>query len=321
MLKLLSAAVIASAVNVAFANESAYVVLDAGRSGNEPYRWMLAEGTVLKTGTSDAAGRAFLVSVPGRTDYVLEMLWGRFKVNVPAECWNRTPKDFESCAHWSPREDTEEQKEKEAAKGRKLRAAEANSNRRAAWVARELTPTQQAAILGSVFTEHREWMKLPEAKLDATDFSCRTLALPSSDPEANRWFEQGKSLPFGQEQDFAFAKAAGLGHWRAAARLVGLSLEDEDWESAEPIVAWLLGRKIPAGYNKLADLLAARGSYEDGMLDDDLRVFLTTLRWRAAQLGDPVAQSQMSRHFQDAGHRQLADTLLQCARQQNPEIR
>lgn len=191
---------------------------------------------------------------------------------------------------------------------------------RSAWVARDLSSAEQSAILDAVVSDHQDWMRLPEARLNPDAFSCRTLSLPSPDPEAVRWFEQGRSLTFGPEQEQAYERAAELGYWRAAARLVGLSLDDEDWESARPIVAWLLNRKVPSGFNKLADLLESMEGYDGGLIDSDLRALLTTLRWRAAQLGDPVAQSKMSRHFREAGRQDLADALLDCARRQNPEI-
>jgi hypothetical protein len=282
---------------------------------------MLADGTVVRKGLGDSGGRVLIERAPGHTDYVLELLWGLFKVSVPPECWEGAPEKFDSCAYWFPREDTQAQKDQATTNAREMEERTARKNARFAWANREINPERQAGIIASAMVEHRNWMKSPAAELNVSSYSCRTLTLPNPGPEANRWFEQGRSLSEGQERDEAFVKAAELGHWRAAARLASRMLEDEDWESAQPVIAWLLSRNIPAGYNKLADLLEARGGYDGASPGDALRSFVTALRWRAAQSGDPAAQSLMSKFFQGAGRQGLANALLDCARGQNPEIR
>jgi hypothetical protein len=124
----------------------------------------------------------------------------------------------------------------------------------------------------------------------------------------------------GAEADLAYAEAAALGHWRAAARLATRMLEDEDWESAQAVVAWLLRQNVPAGHNRLADLIGTVSSYEHGASDAGSLQLATALRWRAAQAGDPVAQSLMARHFADAGKPDVARALQACARRQNPAL-
>jgi hypothetical protein len=302
----------------AHANDDPYVLLDGGRLTSEPYRWMLPDGTVLKKGLSDAGGKAFLTRAPGRTGYVLETLWGHFKVNVPAECWDRAPEAFQSCAQWSPREDPQAQREDKARIAREAQEKADHKNARIAWAITEVDP---AVAIYAAVKEHYAWMKSAAAELGVSTFSCRMLALPNPGAEATDWFEKARSMPSGREQDMAYARAAGLGHWRAAARLASLLLDDEDWEGATPVIAWLISRNIPAGYNKLADLIMARGSYDGASLGEAEQRFLISLRWRAAQAGDPVAQAQMSKFFRDAGQQELATALLDCARRQNPEIR
>lgn len=301
--------------------EAPYALIDGGRLVGEPYRWMLADGTLLKKGLSDRAGKAYLVRRPGKTDYVLEMVWGRFQVQVPKSCWDLDPKDFQACAKWSSREDTQAQKYEATQEERLMQERRQFKEARLAWVQKQMTPQQREQILASTLSEHRTWMRLAEARLDVADFPCRILALPEPSSEAKYWFEKGRTAESTLGRDPAYAEAAARGHWRAAARLVSASMEDEDWESAEPIIAWLLKEKVPAGYNKLADLMAAMGAYDGATLSEVQSQVVTSLRWRAAQLGDPVAQANMSHAFEKTGRPALAKQLLDCAQKQNPEVR
>jgi hypothetical protein len=285
------------------------------------FRWLLPDGTVLKQGMTDNHGLATLVQRPGATDYVLETTWGAYRVKVPNRCWKLKPENFASCVKVSPREDSEAQKQEAAESSRNAQAERQRRELKATWMQKEIPAEQQERLIQETLAAHQAWMKTPAAEFPADGFACRQLDLPAPSAEATESFEQGKSLRRGEKQEQAYIEAARRGHWRAASRLASSAMEDEDWESAQANIAWLLKNNIPSGYAKLADLIAATSAYDGAPVASSTKQLVTSLRWRAAQLGDPVAQSQMSQHFTKTGSTQLAQDLLTCAQRQNPEIR
>ncbi len=305
---------------IAHAINGPYLQIGDGRLAYV-FRWTLPNGTVLKQGMTDDQGRAVLVPSPGKTDYLLETQWGAYKVAVPARCWKARPDDFKTCVKISPREDSAAQKAQAAQDALNAQAEHRRRTALVAWVEKDLPAERQEKLIHDTLAAHQAWMKKPAAELRDGNFSCRAPDLPVPSPTATESFEKGKSLPEGEEQERAYIEAAKLGHWRAAARLASRAMENEDWESAQPIIAWLLKNNIPSGYAKLADLVASTSSYDGATVSPETKQLITTLRWRAAQLGDPVAQSQMSRYFANDGQTRLANDLLACARAHNPEIR
>ncbi|WP_156919231.1 hypothetical protein [Azovibrio restrictus] len=285
------------------------------------YRWLLPDGTVLKQGMTDKRGRASLVARPGVTDYVLETMWGIYRVKVPEQCWKAKADQFAACIQVSEREDSEEQKRQAAASARAAEAQRELRQARAEWVEKEISPAQQEQVLQEALREQYSWVNTPAARFPEADFVCHSLDLPPPSAEAAEWFDLALGKPRGQGQEMAYVEAATRGHWRAAARLASSALDDEDWEAAQPVIAWLLKHQIPSGYAKLAELLAATSAYDGAPVAESTQSMVTSLRWRAAQLGDPVALAAMSRHFARQGRTQLADELLACAQRQNPDIR
>jgi len=310
-----------SSLHLAQAAPSAsYLQIGDGRMAYV-FRWLLPDGTVLKQGMTDNHGLATLVQRPGGTDYILETTWGAYRVKVPNRCWKLKPENFASCVKVSPREDSEVQKQETEESNRNAQAERLRRELKATWMQKEIPADQQERLIQDTVAAHQAWMKTPAAEFPADGFACRLLDLPAPSAEATESFEQGKSLPRGEKQEQAHIEAARRGHWRAVSRLANSAMEDEDWESAQPNIAWLLKNNIPSGYAKLADLIAATSAYDGAPVASSTKQLVTSLRWRAAQLGDPVAQSQMSQYFTKTGRTQLAQDLLTCAQRQNPEIR
>jgi hypothetical protein len=278
---------------------------------HEPYTWRLPDGTVLVRGLTDAQGRAPVKATPGQTAYVLEMLWGEFPMQVPGACWQGSAAAFRDCVRIGERRDTADQLAEQRQDDAQRREQDRVRQQRVAWALRALAPASPRQIVAQALQDQRRWMRTPAAGTALNAWTCRTLTLAPPSPRAQATFERAAKLR-GAEADLAYAEAAALGHWRAAARLATRMLEDEDWESAQAVVAWLLRQNVPAGHNRLADLI---GTSDAGSLQ-----LATALRWRAAQAGDPVAQSLMARHFADAGKPDVARALQACARRQNPAL-
>jgi len=134
-----------------------------------------------------------------------------------------------------------------------------NQHVRTDWVFGSLKESDVAPTLDRALKAQEHWANLPENGPDT--FRCTKLELAPPSSAVLAAFNEA-SATRGPDADKAYAKAASLGYWRAAARLVNSTLEDEYWEGAVPIVAWLLVHHVPAGYNKLADILAARSGYD-----------------------------------------------------------
>lgn len=284
------------------------------------YRWLLPNGTVIKQGMTNEHGQASLVQRSGVSNYVLETQWGAYRVTAPDRCWKLKGENFAGCVKVSDREDTQAQKQEAEETRRKEQAERQLRELKATWMLKDIPVNQQARLINDTLAAHQAWMKTPAAKFPADGFACRVPNLPVPTAEATKWFEQGASLRQGDKQTEAYVEAARRGHWRAAARLASSAIEEEDWESAQPVIAWLLKNNVPSGYAKLADLVSATSSYDGAPVSSATKQLVISLRWRAAQLGDPVAQSQMGQYFNQNGQPQLGRDLLSCAQRQNPEI-
>ncbi|AXF20689.1 hypothetical protein CUJ89_09485 [Burkholderia pyrrocinia] len=188
------------------------------------------------------------------------------------------------------------------------------------WVFASMKESDVRPTLDRALKDQARWADLPGNAPDAGDFRCTKLVLPPPSADAQAAFDAAPA-PRGRDADKAYAKAASLGSWRAAARLVNSSLDDEDWEGAQPVIAWLLVRHVPAGYNKLADVLQAMSGYDGETPGERMRGMIASLRWRAAREGDPVAQMEMADLFEKLGKTDLVAALRACATQQNPELK
>lgn len=299
------------------AADEPYLQLEA-RLVEEPYQWLLPDGTVVREGLSDEAARVAVAPMGDREDYLLEMLWGRFPVTVPARCWQLPAVQFESCVTMGPREDSAWQREQAEASGREEAERQQIRKTRVAWASERVGIKQVPRILEAALAEHWRWLATDAGRADPDAFSCGRLkpavAAAPSQETLPRW-----AMRDGEPDAVAaYAQAARDGNWRAAAGLFDAMLEDEDFESAQVIVAWLLKREIPAGYNKLGTLLAATTGY-DGAAGDG-GALVEGLRRHAAWRGDPAAQMELADLLEDAGDEANAARLRECAIAQNPAL-
>lgn len=299
------------------AADEPYLQLEA-RLVEEPYQWLLPDGTVVREGLSDEAARVAVAPMGDREDYLLEMLWGRFPVTVPARCWQLPAVQFESCVTMGPREDSAWQREQAEASGREEAERQQIRETRVAWASERVGIKQVPRILEAALAEHWRWLATDAGRADPDALSCGRLkpavaAAPSQETLPRRAMRDGEP-----DAVAAYAQAARDGNWRAAAGLLDAMLEDEDFESAQVIVAWLLKREIPAGYNKLGTLLAATTGY-DGAAGDG-GALVEGLRRHAAWRGDPAAQMELADLLEDAGDEANAARLRECAIAQNPAL-
>ncbi|WP_157476127.1 hypothetical protein [Lysobacter sp. Root690] len=294
-----------------------------GHWRNEPYHWDLADGTVLVQSVTGEDARATVTPRIGQEHYVLEMLWGRFPVKVSAECWRRPEAQFEDCAEIGPREDTRAQKQEKAEDERKDLERKRRLAARTAWMSSTMSSERVVSIISEAMRDQQTWMRTPAARLIADNFACDTgnAGLPKITATAQEKYAQARRIgAYDAQAEPVLIEAAQLGNWRAVTTLFNVAMYGEDWESAQPLVAWLLQRGAPAGYNKLAELHGTIASYEDGHASPADRDLVTTLRWRAAQAGDPGAQRDMSDYFKERDPR-LSERLMQCALERFPDLK
>lgn len=184
------------------------------------------------------------------------------------------------------------------------------------WVYDTVPEREVHAILKHALTEQDRLNQTADPAKDLAQFACVAPNAPTPSAQAQATFERAASSP-DSEASALYARAAAEGHWRAAARLISRMMDDEDWESAQPVIAWLLHQKVPSGWNKLADLLQATSSYDGASTSDLANDFILGLRWRAAQAGDPVAQITLARLLEKEGEPKIAAALTACAKQHN----
>ncbi len=296
------------------AAEKHYLQLN-GRLVDVPYQWQLPDGEVIRKGVSDQDARVAVVPRKGREDYVLETLWDRIPVNVPARCWNLRAEEFEDCVRIGPREDSARQREEDLEFERQVAARQQNREARVAWASEQVGLDRVSRILETALTEHRRWLA---SGAGSGTFLCHRLkgalaAMPSQETLPRHDMMAGK-----RDAVVAYVQAAQSGNWRAAAGLFDAMIADEDFESARVIVAWLLKQNIPAGYNKLSTWLTAMSGYDGG--SGSGTALIESLRRHAAWEGDPVAQMDLANLLENAGDKANATRLRECAIGQNPEL-
>ena len=185
------------------------------------------------------------------------------------------------------------------------------------WVYSVLKEDEISKILVSTMKSQEAWTKNPAN--DLKNFRCKKMKMASASSEAMAEFKKAAQSR-GVEAENGYVKSASLGYWRAAVRLANSSLEHDYWEGARPIVAWLLYKNIPAGYNKLADMLEGITGYENGRPDRGSQDMINSLRWRAAREGDPLAQMEMAKSLEKSENPGMVKSLESCAIEQLPDL-
>ncbi|WJV25577.1 MULTISPECIES: hypothetical protein [Pseudomonas] len=300
-----------------------YLQLEA-RITSEPYQWQLSTGEIIRKGLSDQAARIMVAPREGREDFVLEMLLGRFPVKVPARCWTLPAAKFESCVIIGPREDSGWQREQAEAFERQDTERQHNRDTRVAWAREQVGIKRVPRTIEAALADHRRWLSSEAGRADPGAISCHPLApvlaaAPSQDSLPRQDMLKGKT-----EAVAVYAQAARGGNWRAAGGLLDAMLNDEDFESAYVVVAWLIKNEIPAGYYKLGRLMEVTSGYaEREVYGNDRRAHgngpsVASLRRHAAWLGDPAAQKDLADMLDDEGDEMNATRLRHCAAVQSP---
>lgn len=297
-----------------------YIPLKQSAESNQaivgmPYEWLSQSGTVLYQAVSEEDGKAYIVADPqGATRYRLRLANGVYaEFEVAAACWQRPVNALQTCM--SLVTNGSEQAEEEVPEAAQPSLTKTNQAKEI--ILADLKDTVDIAQI--LQQQQDKWMRQQPTLASQQHFVCKPYQASIPDA-AQQAFDEAASLSRGDEQQIAYAKAAVAGNWRAAARLVTLMLEDEDWESALPITQWLFEHDVPAAYNKLADIMAVMGGYDGGQPSQGTTSLISSLRWQAAQSGDPVAQITLARMTRSNGQITFADDLSHCAKQQNPEL-
>ncbi|MEG9580426.1 hypothetical protein [Serratia ureilytica] len=158
----------------AIAADEPYLQLDT-RMVEVPYQWQLPDGEVLRKGVSDQAARVAVVQRKGHEDYVLETIWDRFSVRVPARCWKLQVAQFESCVYIGPRENSTRQSEVEQSIDQEISVRQQNRERRVTWASEQIGLEQVPRILEAAFARHERWLALSSGHADSAAFLCGRL--------------------------------------------------------------------------------------------------------------------------------------------------
>jgi hypothetical protein len=179
----------------------------------------------------------------------------------------------------------------------------------AEWVLESMTLQTAAETISDAKLDQEIWISTPQATIDERYFSCAPLRLDKPSASALAAFNEAEMLGQGSEAKLKYTAAAREGYWRAAERLVTMNLREGNRRYAAPAVAWLIHNNIPAGYNKMADLL---GGGPKGLAHNPSLIG-GSFRWRAALDGDPDALMIMAELLLREGEAQFAKTLRDCA--------
>ena len=147
--------------------------------------------------------------------------------------------------------------------------------------------------------------------------NCPAVNMKAPNTKAETLYQKGFNAPqYSEEREIAFIEAAKLGYWRAASNLVTIALENEDFESAYIITAWLIKHKAPSAYSKLAMTLHAITSYysEHSVNTDSIGSIGNKLQLKSAMAGDPVSMFELGNKLLSSGSPKLGNKMVECAR-------
>lgn len=306
-----------------------YFVLDAGVRPftpmvGEPYRWLLPDGTQLgkPKRLTDKQGRAFVTKALNQEEYLLDLMWGRFKVHVDPKCWKGAPENFQKCAKIIGRIEGCKMFEcKTTPPVNFIDDYLQKNTRRSQWVLAEISEKEAEELVENEI-QALEKPKLSEliAAAEKDFVNCPAVDMKAPNPKAEALYQKGMEAPMGSEEgEVAFIEAAKLGYWRAASNLVLIALEKEDFESAYMITAWLIKHKAPSAYNKLAMTLHVIISNEaDEPVNTDAPG--DQLLLKSAMAGDPRSMLEMGKKLQSSGHPELGSKMIECSRILRPDL-
>jgi hypothetical protein len=149
--------------------------------------------------------------------------------------------------------------------------------------------------------------------------NCPTVNMKAPNARAEALYQKGISAPRSEEGEIAFIEAAKLGYWRAASNLVSIALEDEDFESAYIITAWLIKHKAPSAHSKLAITLKTITSYYFGPSENTDSIE-SKLQLKSAMAGDPVSMFELGNKLLSSGSPKLGNKMIECAKILRPDL-
>jgi hypothetical protein len=307
-----------------------YFVLDRGvmpftLSVNEPYRWLLPDGTPVgkPNQLTDNEGRAFVTKEGDQNDYLLDLMQGRFSVHVDPKCWEGELENFRKCAKITEKiKGCSLFKCQNEASGSFVDNYRTKSNRRSAWVLADLGEKEADKIINKEIESIVKIDYSDMAKNLAHGFAkCPQVDLNPPSAEADRLYQEAVNLPRNSdEQETAFIESAKLGFWRAASNLVNTAIANEDFESAHLITAWLIKRNAPSAHSKLAMTIDAISSNENA--SGAPTVLMKKLALKSAQAGDPNSMLSVGKELQaQRDHAELGGKLVGCAIAKRPDLK
>lgn len=311
-------------VNAMAENTSRYLVL--GEPANpmlgEPYRWLSKDLKIINSGVSDKNGHASIQPQVGVDQYYLQLVTGhQFPITIDKKCWQQPQKVFESCVKIGATERSPEliAQDKKAEEEQNKRLADKKLS--VDWVYDEIKPAQVNAIMDKFLKEHDAWwlknQVIAKTQIDSDSFDCQKLSAELVKKAPYDAINKIRDLGDADKTRYAYIEAAKKGHWIAASRLAIEMLENEDWESATPVIAWMMHHKVPVAYNRMADLLSATSSYEGGRSSNEAKILIESLVWHGAMLGDPSSQHKIEQLYKDK--KLLGNMALKCAMEQRPD--
>lgn len=306
--------------NVTAKNTARYLILGDPPLTQAPYSWINKDRKLILLGISDEKGHAIIEQQAGVSDYYL-VLWNgtQFPVRINQRCWQKQQEKFETCVEIGRSERTPEAVAEDQKIENAIIKKKADQKLSADWVYDEIKPEQVNGIIDHFLSEHDTWWQKNQAKVNAqitsNTFNCVQLNsdLVKKAPVA----DLNRNLGDADRTRKAYINAAKNGNWIAASRLAIEMLDNQNWESALPVIAWMIHRKVPAAYNRMADLIGDSGGYESGHLSIDAKTLVESLKWHGALLGDPSSQMAIAQQYKDK--KSLADIASKCAQGQRPD--
>lgn len=305
-------------------NKSRYLQLGepAQPLAHGPYHWLNKDRKIINSGISDEKGHAVIEPQSGVDTYYLELWNGiQFPVSISEKCWQQPQKLFETCVEIGASERTAElvaeDKKFEEAQNKRL----ADQKLSVDWVFEEIKPEQVSAILDAFLKEHQAWWQKNQSKaktqIASNTFNCTKISADLINKAPVTPLNSVRDLGDADKTRAAYIDAAKKGNWIAASRLVIEMLANEDWESASPVIAWMVQHKVPAAYNRMADLIGDTSSYESGRSSAEAKMLIESLMWHGAMLGDPSSQHEIGQLYKNK--KSLGDMALKCAIEQRPD--
>lgn len=303
------------------ASKPLYILL--GTTAPLPYTWLAKDGNVISDSISDNAGRAFIEPKKGVRQYYLDMFNGvRYPVTIESRCWKLEQSKFESCIQIGELKYTPARIAEEKAAEVKANEKQALKKQSVEWVYQVVPASKVKLVIDNFLKEHNAWWNSNKKKIDAQiaakAISCNHINVSFVNKANIAAAEEAAEIEDVSKRRSVYIESAKTGNWNAASKMVIDMLHEEDWESAAPVIAWMIHHNVPAAYNRMSELIADTGSYESGSFSTQGNDLVASLMWHGAILGDPGSQAAIAQHYDQLGMKALAGSAWTCAIEQRP---